>query len=85
MSEKETVTTEQVVVRRSPKFLTFMVVGIIFGIIAALILGQYYLLLKMRPQAKKRRTPRKNSEPAVHKEPPVKRFRAQSYEQRPLR
>ena len=38
MSEKETVTTEQVVVRRSPKFLTFMIVGIIFGIIAALIL-----------------------------------------------
>jgi len=38
MSEKETVTTEQVTVRRSPKFLTFMVTGIILGIIAALIL-----------------------------------------------
>jgi uncharacterized membrane protein HdeD (DUF308 family) len=38
MSEKETVTTEQVTVRRSPKFLTFMIVGIILGIIAALVL-----------------------------------------------
>jgi uncharacterized membrane protein HdeD (DUF308 family) len=38
MSEKETITTEQVTVRRSPKYLTFMVVGIILGIIAALIL-----------------------------------------------
>jgi uncharacterized membrane protein HdeD (DUF308 family) len=38
MSEKETVTTEQVTVRRSPKFLTFMIVGIILGIVAALIL-----------------------------------------------
>jgi uncharacterized membrane protein HdeD (DUF308 family) len=38
MSEKETVTTEQVTVRRSPKFLTFMVTGIILGILAALIL-----------------------------------------------
>ena len=38
MSEKETVTTEQVTVRRAPKFLTFMVTGIILGILAALIL-----------------------------------------------
>jgi NADH:ubiquinone oxidoreductase subunit K len=38
MSEKERVTTEQVVVRRSPKFLTFMLLGIILGILAALIL-----------------------------------------------
>jgi uncharacterized membrane protein HdeD (DUF308 family) len=38
MSEKETITTEQVTVRRSPKYLTFMVTGIILGIIAALIL-----------------------------------------------
>jgi hypothetical protein len=38
MSEKERVTTEQVIVRRSPKFLTFMFLGIILGIIAALIL-----------------------------------------------
>ena len=38
MSEKETITTEQVTVRRSPKFLTFMVVGIILGILVALIL-----------------------------------------------
>ncbi len=38
MSEKETTSTEQVVVRRSPKFLAFMLVGIILGIIAALIL-----------------------------------------------
>ena len=38
MSEKETITTEQVTVRRSPKYLTFMVAGIILGIIAALIL-----------------------------------------------
>lgn len=38
MSEKETITTEQVTVRRSPKFLTFMVVGIIVGILVALIL-----------------------------------------------
>lgn len=38
MSEKETVTTEQVVVRRSPKFLAFMLAGIIVGIVAALIL-----------------------------------------------
>ena len=38
MSEKETVTTEQVTVRRSPKFLTFMIVGLILGIIAALVL-----------------------------------------------
>ena len=38
MSEKETVTTEQVTVRRSPKFLAFMIAGIIVGIVAALIL-----------------------------------------------
>ena len=38
MSEKETVTTEQVTVRRSPKFLAFMLAGIIVGIVAALIL-----------------------------------------------
>lgn len=38
MSEKESVTLEQVTVRRSPKFLTFMILGIILGIIAALIL-----------------------------------------------
>lgn len=38
MSEKATVTTEQVTVRRSPKFLAFMVAGIILGIVAALIL-----------------------------------------------
>lgn len=38
MSEKETITTEQVTVRRSPKFLAFMIVGIIVGIIVALIL-----------------------------------------------
>ena len=38
MSEKERVTKEKVVVRRSPKFLTFMLLGIILGIIAALIL-----------------------------------------------
>ena len=38
MSEKEIITTEQVTVRRSPKFLTFMVVGIIVGIVIALIL-----------------------------------------------
>lgn len=38
MSEKETVSTEQVVVRRSPKFLAFMFAGIIVGILAALIL-----------------------------------------------
>ncbi|WP_298118318.1 hypothetical protein [uncultured Aurantimicrobium sp.] len=38
MSEKETITTEQVTVRRSPKYLTFMVMGIILGILAALIL-----------------------------------------------
>ena len=38
MSEKETITTEQVTVRRSPKYLTFMVTGIILGILAALIL-----------------------------------------------
>ena len=38
MSNSEKVTTEQVVVRRSPKFLTFMIVGIILGIIAALII-----------------------------------------------
>lgn len=36
--ESESVTTQQVVVRRSPKFLTFMFVGIIVGIFAALIL-----------------------------------------------
>jgi uncharacterized membrane protein HdeD (DUF308 family) len=38
MSEKATVTTEQVTVRRSPKFLAFMIAGIILGIVAALIL-----------------------------------------------
>ena len=38
MSEKETTTTEQVTVRRSPKFLAFMIAGIIVGIIAALVL-----------------------------------------------
>jgi hypothetical protein len=38
MSEKVTIITEQVTVRRSPKFLTFMIVGIILGILAALIL-----------------------------------------------
>lgn len=38
MSKNEKVTTEQVVVRRSPKFLTFMIVGIILGIVAALII-----------------------------------------------
>ena len=38
MSEKETVRTEQVTVRRSPKFLAFMIAGIIVGIVAALIL-----------------------------------------------
>ncbi|MEY4533242.1 MAG: hypothetical protein RI926_1011 [Actinomycetota bacterium] len=38
MSEKAIITTEQVTVRRSPKFLTFMIVGIILGIVAALIL-----------------------------------------------
>ena len=38
MSEKATVTTEQVIVRRSPKFLAFMLAGIIVGIVAALIL-----------------------------------------------
>ena len=38
MSEKETITTEQVTVRRSPKFLAFMIAGIILGIIAALVL-----------------------------------------------
>lgn len=32
------VTTQEVVVRRSPKYLTFMVVGIILGLIVALIL-----------------------------------------------
>ena len=36
--ESETVTTQKVVVRRAPKFLTFMVMGIIVGIIVALIL-----------------------------------------------
>lgn len=36
--ETETVTTQQVVVRRAPKFLTFMVVGIIIGIAVALVL-----------------------------------------------
>ena len=38
MSEKELITTEQVTVRRSPKFLAFMIAGIIVGIIAALVL-----------------------------------------------
>ena len=38
MSEKEIITTEEVVVRKSPKFLAFMFVGIIFGVIAALII-----------------------------------------------
>jgi uncharacterized membrane protein HdeD (DUF308 family) len=36
--ESETVTTQKVVVRRAPKFLTFMVAGIIVGILVALIL-----------------------------------------------
>ena len=38
MSEKEIITTEQVTVRRSPKFQTFKVVGIMVGIVIALIL-----------------------------------------------
>ena len=38
MSEKETITTEQVTVRRSPKFLAFMIAGVIVGIIVAMIL-----------------------------------------------
>lgn len=38
MSESEKVTVETVVVRRSPRFVRFMVVGIIVGVIAALIL-----------------------------------------------
>lgn len=38
MSEKEDKTTQQVVVRRSPKFLSFMMVGIVVGVLAALII-----------------------------------------------
>ena len=36
--ESETVSTQKVVVRRAPKFLTFMVAGIIVGIFVALVL-----------------------------------------------
>lgn len=34
----ETTTTEEVVIRRSPKYLAFMLAGIIVGILVALIL-----------------------------------------------
>lgn len=38
MSSSEKVTVEKVIVRRSPRFIRFMVVGIILGVLAALIL-----------------------------------------------
>lgn len=34
----ETVSTQEVVVRRSPKYLTFMLVGVMVGIVVSLVL-----------------------------------------------
>lgn len=39
MSKKTTISTEKVQIRRSPKFLPFLITGGVIGVIVALILG----------------------------------------------
>lgn len=39
MSKKTTISNQQVQIRRSPKFLPFLITGGVIGVIAALILG----------------------------------------------